>query len=93
VPTAGKAVNVVFTDRVARITYDVSGPSLGLLTVDLTGPGATASPLSVSNNNTLSASADRVGGSSLLSLNSTKAVDRIRLEHDAACGGGQRSSS
>ena len=62
-PTAGEAVNIVFTDGVARIvTLNVSPSSLGLLTVDLTGPLTAASALSMPNNNTLSANGILIGG-------------------------------
>src|SRR5437879_1031072 len=63
VPTAGEAVNIVFTDGVARtVTLNVSPPSLGLLSVDLTGAGTAASTLSMPNNNTLSANGILIGG-------------------------------
>ena len=40
VPLAGDAARIVRTDGTARtVTYDVSAPSLGLLSIDLTGPG------------------------------------------------------
>jgi hypothetical protein len=63
VPTGGDAVNIVFTDGIARtVTYDVSAPALGLLTIDLTGPGASASTLSMASNHSLTAAAIIVGG-------------------------------
>jgi hypothetical protein len=63
VPTAGEAVNIVFVDGVARtVTLNVSPPSLGLLTVDLTGAGTAASALSMPNNNTLTANGIVIGG-------------------------------
>ena len=63
VPTAGEAANIVFTDGVARtVTLNVSPPSLGLLSVDLTGVGTAASTLSMPNNNTLSANGILIGG-------------------------------
>src|SRR5205823_3712283 len=62
-PAAGDAVNIVFVDGTARtITYNVSAPSLGLLTVDLTGPGTTASTLSMPNNLNLAANGIVIGG-------------------------------
>jgi hypothetical protein len=62
VPGSGEAVNIDFTDGVARtVTYNVSA-SLGLLTVDLTGPGTAASALSMPNNNTLYANGIVIGG-------------------------------
>jgi autotransporter-associated beta strand protein len=63
VPTTGEAVNIVFTDGVARtVTYNVASLSAGLLTVDLTGPGTMASALSMPNAGTLSASGIVIGG-------------------------------
>jgi T5SS/PEP-CTERM-associated repeat protein len=63
VPVAGEAVNIVFTDGTPRIvTLNVSPPSLGLLSVDLTGTGTGASTLSMPNNNTLSANGILIGG-------------------------------
>jgi hypothetical protein len=51
VPIAGEAVNIVFTDDTARtVTYDApTTPALGLLSIDLTGAGTTASTLSRTN--------------------------------------------
>src|SRR5882757_8261385 len=63
VPVANEAVNIVFADGTPRtVTYNVSAPSLGLLTVDLTGAGTAASELSMPNNNTLSANGILIGG-------------------------------
>lgn len=63
VPTAGEAVNIVFTDGVARtVTYNVAAPALGLLAIDLTGPGSAASTLSMPNNFNLTVSGIVVGG-------------------------------
>src|SRR4051812_181141 len=62
VPGGGEAVNIVFADGIARtVTYDISAPSLGLLSIDLTGSGAAASALSISANN-LAANGILVGG-------------------------------
>jgi hypothetical protein len=62
VPGSGDAVNIVFNDGVARtVTYNVTS-SLGLLTVDLTGPGTVASALSMPYNNALSANGIVIGG-------------------------------
>jgi autotransporter-associated beta strand protein/T5SS/PEP-CTERM-associated repeat protein len=63
VPTLGEAVNIVFADGTARtVTYNVSAPSLGLLSIDLTGAGAAASTLSIPGNNSLTANGIYVGG-------------------------------
>jgi T5SS/PEP-CTERM-associated repeat protein len=63
VPVAGEAVNIVFTDGVARtVTYNVSAPSLGLFSVDLTGPDTTASALSITSNFNLAANGILIGG-------------------------------
>ena len=57
-PASGEATNIVFTNGVARtVTYDVAAPSLGLLTIDLTGAGATTNTLSIPNSLTLQAGA------------------------------------
>jgi hypothetical protein len=62
-PAPNEAVNIVFTDGTARnVTYDVPAPSLGLLSIDLTGPGATVSTLSLPNSNSLFANGIYVGG-------------------------------
>ncbi len=62
-PSVGETANIVFTDGVARtVTYNVNAPSLGLLTIDLTGPGTTTSTLSMPNSNTLNANGILVGG-------------------------------
>ena len=62
-PTLGEAVNIVFADGTARtVTYDVSAPSLGLLSIDLTGPGTAAHTLSIPSNNSLAANGILVGG-------------------------------
>src|SRR5262245_18317072 len=63
VPAGGEAVNIVFTDGTARtVTLDVSTPPLGLLSIDLTGAGATISALSIPNNFSLTAAGMNVGG-------------------------------
>ena len=63
VPTAGEAVNIVFTNGTAHtVTYDVSAPSIGLLSIDLTGPAFASSKLSLPNNNSLAANGIYVGG-------------------------------
>jgi fibronectin-binding autotransporter adhesin len=62
VPATGEAVNIVFTDGVARTVTLNATASLGLLSVDLTGSGTAASTLSVPNNNTLSANGILIGG-------------------------------
>ena len=63
VPTLGEAVNIVFADGNPRtVTYNVSAPSLGLLTIDLTGAGVAANTLSITANNSLAANGIWVGG-------------------------------
>jgi len=63
VPMGSDTVRIFFNDGVARtITYDVSAPALGLLSIGLTGPGATINTLSLPSNNTLTATGIRVGG-------------------------------
>src|SRR4051812_7911217 len=63
VPVAGEAVNIVFTDGTPRTgTYNVSAPSLGLFSVDLTGPGTGASALSILSNFNLAANGILIGG-------------------------------
>ncbi len=62
-PTLSEAVNIAFTDGSPRtVNYNVSAPSLGLLTIDLTGAGASASTLSIPGNNSLAANGIYVGG-------------------------------
>jgi T5SS/PEP-CTERM-associated repeat protein len=62
VPANNDAVNLVFNDGGARtITYDVSAPSLGLLSIDMTGFGETAT-FSMPGNNNLTATGIVVGG-------------------------------
>jgi hypothetical protein len=63
VPVASENVNIVHTDGTARtVTLDVSTPSLGLLSIDLTGGSATTTnTLSIPNNVNLTASAIAVG--------------------------------
>ncbi len=62
-PASGEATNIVFTDGVARtVTYDFASPTLGLLTIDLTGVGTTTNTLSMPNNLSLTAGALFVGG-------------------------------
>src|SRR5262245_61704466 len=51
VPGSGYNAHIIFSDGVARtITYDYAGPAivLGNLTVDLTGPGADPTTLTMS---------------------------------------------
>ncbi|HEX3601560.1 MAG TPA: hypothetical protein VHU84_15520 [Lacipirellulaceae bacterium] len=63
VPTSGEPVRIVFTDGTPRtVTYDVNAPTIGLLSVDLTGAGTSAATFSVPNNNNLTAAAIFVGG-------------------------------
>lgn len=63
VPALGDAVNIVNTDGVARtVALDVSTPSLGLMSLDLTGPGIEANTLSITSNNNITAAALSVGG-------------------------------
>src|SRR3954453_18523767 len=63
VPTTGEAVSIAFADGVQRtVTLNVSPPSLGLVTVDLTGAGTAVSELSMLNNNTLTVNGMFVGG-------------------------------
>jgi hypothetical protein len=62
-PVSGEAVNIDFNDGLARtVTLNVSPPSLGLMTIDLTGPFTGASALSMPNNNALTANALFIGG-------------------------------
>ena len=62
-PGLNESVNIVSTDGTGRtVTLNVSPPSLGLLSVDLTGPGTAASELFMPNNNTLSANGIFIGG-------------------------------
>jgi len=63
VPAIGEPVNIAFSDGAARtVTLDVSTPSLGLLSIDLTGAGAAASTLSMPSNLNLTAAGLFVGG-------------------------------
>jgi fibronectin-binding autotransporter adhesin len=63
VPVGGDVVNIVSTDGTARtVTYNVSAPSLGTLSIDLTGTGATTNTLSITGNNSLFANGILVGG-------------------------------
>ena len=63
VPMTDDTVRIFWNDGVGRtITYDVSAPALGLLSIGLTGPGATMNTLSLPNNNTLTTAGIRVGG-------------------------------
>jgi hypothetical protein len=63
VPVAGDQVNIVFTDGVARtVTLDVTTPSLGLFSIDLTGAGTDASTLSDTGGFNLTAAGIFVGG-------------------------------
>lgn len=63
VPLGGEPVNLVHTDGTARtVTYNVNAPSIGLLSIDLTGAGAATDTLSIPNNNSLSANGIWVGG-------------------------------
>jgi hypothetical protein len=62
-PVGGEAVNIVFTDGTPRtVTLNVSPPSLGLLSVDLTGAGTDVSTLSMPNSTTLAANGILFGG-------------------------------
>ena len=62
-PVAGEPVNIVHTSGVAHAVSVISNtPSLGLLSIDLTGPGATTNTLSISNHVTLTAAGIYVGG-------------------------------
>ena len=72
VPVGGEAVNIAFTDGTPRtVTLNVSPPSLGLLTVDLTGAGTGASTFSMPNNNNLSVNGFVVGGYSGITSSTT----------------------
>jgi len=63
VPAIGEPVNIAFSDGAARtVTLDLSTPSLGLLSIDLTGAGAAAITLSIPNNFNLTAAGLFVGG-------------------------------
>jgi len=63
VPIVGEAANIVHTDGTARtVTLDVSTPSLGVLSIDLTGAGVTTDTLSITSNNNLTAAVLDVGG-------------------------------
>lgn len=69
VPLANDLINFSANDGVARtLTYDVAAPNLGLMYVDLTGPGATASTLSLPNNFNLTNGGIVIGGSSNVAL-------------------------
>ncbi len=62
-PTAGEAVNIVHTDGTARtVTYDISAPTIGLLSINLIGAGATTNTLSMPTSNNLTANGIFVGG-------------------------------
>jgi T5SS/PEP-CTERM-associated repeat protein/autotransporter-associated beta strand protein len=65
-PTPGEAVNIAFIDGLARnVTYDVTAPSLGLLSIDLvelSGPSTVAHTLLMPGNNSLAANGIYVGG-------------------------------
>src|SRR5262245_12010114 len=63
VPTSGETVYIVHTDGTARtVTYDVTAPTLGLVSIDLTGgSGTTTNTLSIPNNFNLTAAAIAVG--------------------------------
>ncbi len=62
-PTASEAVNIVHTDGTARtVTYDVNAPTIGLLSINLMGAGATTNTLSMPSDNNLTANGIYVGG-------------------------------
>ena len=62
-PIANEAVDIVNTDGTAHtVTYNVNAPSLGLLSIDLTGAGITTNTLSITSNNSLAAKGILVGG-------------------------------
>lgn len=78
VPMAGDQVNIVFTDGVARtVTYDVTAPNLGALTIDLTGAGATTNTLSIAANNLTASGLVTVGNSGRGSVNQTGGTTTI----------------
>src|SRR5205085_1011937 len=78
-PVAGEAVNIVFTDGTPRtVTYNVSAPSLGLLSVDLTGAGTAASTLSILSNFNLSANGILIG-TGTLTVNTNEYVGDIGM--------------
>ena len=63
VPAASDSVNIAFTDGLARtVTLNTSTPSLGLVSIDLTGAGIATSTLSLPSSNNLTATAIGVGG-------------------------------
>ena len=62
-PTLGEAVNIApNVENTYVVTYDVSAPALGLLSIDRVGPGATTTTLSMPSNNSLTANGIFVGG-------------------------------
>lgn len=62
-PVANEQVRIVNTDGVARtVMLDINPPSLGLVSIDLTGAGATTNMLSLTSGNNLTAGAMFVGG-------------------------------
>jgi hypothetical protein len=62
-PVASEPVNIVHTNGVAHtVTLFVNTPSLGLLSIDLTGAGAATNTLSISNHVGLTAAGIYVGG-------------------------------
>jgi len=62
-PASGEAVNIAFSDGVARtVTYNVAAPSLGTVSVDLTGAGTAASTLSLPNSFNLTENGLLIGG-------------------------------
>ncbi len=63
VPLVNDPVNIVNSDALPHtVTLNVNPPSLGLLTINYTGPGAGANTLSMTSSNNLTANAIFVGG-------------------------------
>jgi hypothetical protein len=68
VPTS-EPVYIAFTDGAARtVTYEVAAPSVGVLSIDLTGPGVTTATLSLPGANNLATDGIIVGGSNSVAL-------------------------
>jgi T5SS/PEP-CTERM-associated repeat protein len=62
-PVGGEAVNIVHTDGTARtVMLDGLTPSLGVLSIDLTGAGVATDTLSITSSNNLTAAVLDVGG-------------------------------
>ncbi|HEX3601949.1 MAG TPA: hypothetical protein VHU84_17480, partial [Lacipirellulaceae bacterium] len=80
VPGNGDAVNIVFTNGVARtVTYDYSGGlavTIDSLSVDLTGAGGNATTLSIPGN-TLHANQERIGIDGIGTINQTGGTNLI----------------